>query len=255
LIFGWQGFQFEHPDDWAPVNVSGSFDEGYVRLASPARAAIQVRWQRAKGDAGITAAISAYEARLRKDAAKGREAFSFQLNGREYRWSGAGQGRGLAMYCDDPSRTFLLEVIGGRGDQLLPLYSKLKRSFSGCTEVWSVLGLRVSLPAEFRLDKHEFQAGKTQLRLKKSGATLDCARWGFAEQLLAKHSLGEWAKAALAMPKAIVEEEGAGVRLCGGDFVSKKEALVRVQPDQNQIVTVKATYRRQSEGPRWDWLV
>ena len=98
MTFGWQGFQFDHPDDWAPALISGNRHEGYARIASPETLSAQIRWQAQKAGANLEAILTAYLDRLAKDAKKLKTAFksSFEKveNGFEYKWSGQGNGKG-----------------------------------------------------------------------------------------------------------------------------------------------------------------
>jgi len=57
------------------------------------------------------------------------------------------------------------------------------------------------------------------------------------------------------MSKAKVSEEEPGIRLIEGGAFSKREALVLLQKEHNQIVTVKSTFRKDRGRPAWDWLV
>jgi len=263
LTFGWQGFVFDHPDDWAPASLTGTYNEGYARLSSSGRVAVQIRWHESRGNLDLANLVERYHAKLRKDAARSGEPFTVQTRSSsgpqiEYRWSGTGQGRGVAFFSKPCSRLFIIEVIGGGADHLLPFLRSVKASFrsaDGDLRLWSVLGLSVSIPSQFVLSKHQFEAGKTQLHLSAPSVSLECTRWGFAGQLLAKYPLADWSRAALNMTSATLSDEREGLRLAANSVLTKTEALVLLQGDQNQIVTVKSTYRKPAGRPQWEWVL
>lgn len=258
MTLGWQGFRLEHPDDWVPVAVSGTRREGYVRVASPERKALQIRWQTSP-NADLGSALSRYERLLAGDARRRKQEFrleradaSDQLT---YRWIGAGQGRGALF--PRGGRIFFLEAIGGRGDSLLPMFRRCLQGFAcaeGGGELWEILGLRLTLPAGIRLTRHSFQAGKTRLAFQWGRSALDCIRWGFAEQILERYSLTDWASSALGLKLLKVSEESGGLRLIGKSQFMKNEALIQVQSEHNQIVTVKCTHLMGKAEPSWSWL-
>jgi hypothetical protein len=262
LILGWQGFRFEHPDDWAPVSLTGSEREGYVRLASSGRLALQIRWHTFRGRVDLEWLLGPYGRALERHSKRDREEFRFTTSAEDesqitYHWIGKGQGRGSLFVSRECGRVFFLEVLGARKDQLLPSLKQVRESFRSIQEesrLWSILGLSVRLPIGLRLEKHAFQAGKTQLTFIAKGTRIECTRWGFAEQLLSKRTLEEWSTAFLGMAKATIKVEPTGLRLASSSFGSKKEALVTLQSEHNQIVAMKASFRNDKGRPTWDWL-
>lgn len=238
MTFGWQRFRFDHPDDWAPVSISGSMREGYARLTGPGDRAIQVRWKHDKRP-DASAMLGRYLASLRK---KNIESESEEIGDGElhYRWKGLGQGRGAVVYAD--ARLFFLEACGSTKSQLLTLFRSLRESFQAPSGSWAVLGLHMDLPERFTLEKHAFHTARTMLGFRPG---LSCTRWGLAEQLLRDRPLVDWARATLKMPAATPNFEPEGLRLLG-----KEEGLVRLDPDQNQIVTVVS----RKVKPEWAWL-
>ncbi|HTQ10475.1 MAG TPA: hypothetical protein VMI31_10415, partial [Fimbriimonadaceae bacterium] len=148
--------------------------------------------------------------------------------------------------------------VGGRSDHLLGPLRSIRESFcsdAGDVLLWSVLGLAVSLPRRFTLSGRQFHAGKTELAFSGSGCGLVCTRWGFAEQLLEKYELGEWAKAALDMRSASLVERDGDLRLSGGKPWLRHEALVSFQPEKNQVVTLKASGRGRACALCADWVI
>jgi hypothetical protein len=260
LTFGWQGFSIEHPEDWAPVSLTGNRAEGYARIASPGRTCCQVRWKKIRQSGDLSAKIKPYFAKLQRDAKRAKQSFRSETEANDsgivYRWVGAGQGRGALFFSESCSRVFFLEVVGGRKDSLLPVFGSVQDSFhsaDGERELWSLYGLRLSLPKGLRVEMQRFHAGRTTLVFKARGARITAERWAFAEQLVQKHGLEPWARASLNLPKAKLHEAEQGLELSRGG-VLPVHALVAQQEESNQLVTVRVTGISKKWRPSWDWL-
>jgi len=150
-----------------------------------------------------------------------------------------------------------------KNDSLLPTFRKLLNSFrsqqspeESSLERWALFGLDFTTPTGFELEKKLLQSGRTQLSLVCREARLEANRWGFAEQLIAKHGLEPWAKSVLRIPKAQSEtsDEGVMFRIPGSLVTRPRVVLVRVQPDRNQIITLMVSSRKEKWRPSWDWF-
>ncbi len=262
LIFAWEGFSLEHPDDWAPVSISGGRKEGYLRLGSSGRLALQVRWKSAADAANLNQKLDNYLDRLRSDAKKAKQTFRADADAEAqgvatYKYSGSAYGRGAIFFSERAQRVFFLELTSSKNDSLLPVFRQIFSSFSaGERERWAVLGIDLTLPNVLKVERKEFLSGKTTLALKGTGVTVEAQRWGFAEELVRKHGLSSWAIAALAMPKAVVKETEGGVSLFqpGVLWTAPTYALAVLQTEWNQLATLKVTTKLAEWRPQWDWL-
>jgi hypothetical protein len=261
VTFGWEGFSLEHPDEWAPVVLSGNRDQGYARIASPGRLMLQVRWRRLKGQAGADGFLKEYLARLDRDARKSGTVFSSTTNtvdGRlEYRYSGQAHGRGVAFVAAD-GRTFVLEAVSSKSDATLPILRTAVRSFRAGddSDRWSAFGLDLALPPGLMVERRNFLAGKTTLDWRGRGVRVHAERWGLANQLLAQHELASWATTLLRAKRGVVRDEGHGIRICipSPAWTPQNEALVCHQASRNQIVVVVSASRDPRWRPEWGWL-
>lgn len=261
LTFGWYGFRVDHPEDWAPVAVSGNRREGYVRLGSPGRLSLQIRWKSLGANPDLTLFLKDYFSRLRRDANRSRATFDAEESTDEsvltYGYRGVTFGRGQIRQgaC---GRVFVLEVASTQNDSLkAPLRLATQTFESGCgAELWSVLGLRMQLPFEMEVEKREFLAGKTRLFLRSKHGSIVAERWAFADQLLRAHPMADWAKAVLATERADVMEENEGLRLrwLAMPWRIPAEALVRCDADANQLTVLSVKSRDAAWRPNWDWL-
>ncbi|AIE87835.1 hypothetical protein [Fimbriimonas ginsengisoli] len=262
MTFGWEGFSFDHPDDWAPVVLTGNREQGYARLSSSGRIIIQIRWKRMKRPADAAGFLDTYLAKMERDARKGKGGFRSERsedNGRlTYRYSGDNFGKGALFQPPDDGRAFVLEVASTKDDSLGPLLRQALGSFRTDPQVdrWSAFGLDVVLPKGLEVERKDFRAGKTLVSFKAKRVRLSAERWGFADQLLAKHGLEPWARAIFDAKGAAVTAEGDGIRLTIPTTPIRPgtEAIVRPQLERNQIVVIRSTTRDAKWRPQWDWL-
>jgi hypothetical protein len=261
--FGWEGFELEHPDDWAPVTLHGHRREGYVRIASPTRLSLQVRWKFAKQPPNLDSRLDDYMSRLQGDARKAKAHFEGARHPAEhailYRYRGAGQGSGAILYSSGDRRVFIFEAMSQGRDSVDAVFQRAYKSFRSTaekTDPWALFGISLRLPAGLRVDRKTFLAGRTTLRLSQRGVKMEVDRWAFAEQLLAKHDLPQWAKSVTGMRHANVTETDYGLELHQSKTWIRPAvtALIAVQPLRNQLLVVKSASNSGKWRPSWDWI-
>lgn len=261
MTFGWHGFSLEHPEDWAPVALSGHRKEGYVRLGSSARLSAQVRWKSLGPKPDLTLFLNDYFRRLERDAKRAKVDFNPERDVTPeevaYAYHGATHGRGLIRQgpC---GRVFVVEVASTQNDSLKSPLRTIASTFrSGDpTDLWSVLGLRLTLPPDLEVERREFLSGRTRLWLRNRVVQIAAERWAFADELLKVHPLEDWARAVLGAEKGELIEEADGLRIRWkpGALRPRAEALVQHQPSLNQLVVVTANTNKKEWRPEWDWL-
>lgn len=262
-FFGWQGFGFPIPPDYAPLTLTGNRREGYARLGSAGRLNIQIRWRTMQGKVKLKTALETYFDKLKRDSKKAKEKFTSDIeeggDSLLYKYNGAGQGRGKILISEASKRLLFIEVVGSRKDQLLPTFrlvdSGLHDYGKDEWEVWSLLGLKFRSPVQLTLERKLMQAGRTQLVFGARSLRLEADRWGFGEQLIKKHGLAAWAMAALKIGLEPSVSEEAHVEFAPSGFLKPTSAVVRYDEDLNQITTLKAITRNPKRRPAWDWLV
>jgi hypothetical protein len=264
VLFAWQGFSLEHPDDWAPALLNGERRRGYARLSSPGKVSLQVRWQHVARRGDLHPSLQAYFKRLERDARRAKLPFKSDVeedpDGLRYRWVGRGQARGVLFFSERCRRIFWVEAVGERDDSLLPLFRTLSSGFrsqgADGLEQWSLLGLSFRAPAGLSVEEKLFQAGRTRLRLGGKGCRIEAERWGFGTQLAERHGLEGWARDALKLRKAVARAEGGGLRFVHHrrPWMPRREALLALDSDRNQITFLACTFRAEARRPSWDWL-
>ena len=261
-LFAWEGFSFSHPDDWAPVSLTGSREEGYIRLQGSKRIGGQVRWRRTKTAPDLQKALDGYFSLLERDAKKARLPLRKESNEEDgrltYRWTGQTQGRGALFAAE--GRVFFVEVTGGKQDSLLPHSRALLETFrvaqSEALEQWALFGFTIQLPPGLSPATKTLQSGRTALRFLPRGARIDVERYAFGTQLVERHGLEAWARGALAMHRAKAEACDEGLRLAGkpNPLRGRTVALVRHDVESNQLIAVKSSFKSSKWEPEWRWI-
>lgn len=246
--------------------LSGTRIEGYARLAGPGSLGCQLRWQSAKAGADLNKALSHYLERLKTDAKRAKVPFSCESKpigqGLAYRWTAEGQARGSLVFEPDSSRVLFLEVFGAKKDQLLPLHRQVSDSLRSSVdeemELWLLFGLSLRVPAGLSVLSKKLESGRTTLELGAKRHWVHAQRWSFAEQLIQKHGLENWVSGLLGKRARVVEgpfgEGRVAARYAQGPLRSRL-ALIRHQPDRNQIVVLKTLDVKDSSKWPWDWIV
>lgn len=223
---------------------------------------MQIRWKASKPSVDLSSVLAAYLDRLDHDAKAAKKPFRSDFDDSAaritYRYSSTMHGRGAIFQSEVSGRVFFLEAVSSKTDSLLPSFRKLLDEFSVDTaeERWALYGLKLKLPKGLDIERKVLESGRTLLGLAHKKAHVEAQRWGFAEQLVAKHGLEPWARSMLQMPKADVTASGCGIQLSQAGSLLKPPvtAMVTVQPDRNQIATIKVTTRDAEWRPSWDWF-
>jgi hypothetical protein len=122
-------------------------------------------------------------------------------------------------------------------------------------EHWSLFGLDVKIPRGARLERHELKAGSTKLFFSAKGASITAERWGFGQQLLAKHDFADWATAIADMRTPILEVGDSRVELSQTGFLrTPVTALAMYYEDRNLIMVIRSSSRLKEWRPAWDWF-
>lgn len=189
----WNGIRFRAPADWHPHEVG----RRYLLLASPAGAAMELRW----GPAGKTPpAPAAYLRRLRPRNAPRRivgttpppkawrKALS-QFVSDGFSWSDGRQAAtGVVLCCPVCRQATLMQFFHSPGSGPGPTAAAILADFrdhgTGRAVPFALFDLRAEIPDMFELAAHRFEAGYFQLEFRRPRQRLVLHRWGPAEVLL-----------------------------------------------------------------------
>ncbi len=262
MLFGWQGFSLEHPEDWSPVTLTGTRSEGYACIASPGRSACQIRWKHSRRAPDLDSRLTQYFDRLRRDSKKGQEFFAEREASEDrllYRYRGQASARGGVFYSEACRRVFFIELVSTGRDSLLGAFRSVMGSFRSDAEPlepWAFFGLSVRLPSPLVAGKPTLLSGKSSIPFRGKGVRLRVERWGLADQLVKKHGLEAWSRGVTGLRSAESLEEHDGIRLVkrGRALMRSREAIIQHQREQNQIVLVAAEYTKAAWSPKWEWI-
>lgn len=256
-VFGWHGISLQHPDDWAPVALSGDRKSGYARLASPRAVSLQLRWA-PSGPEALSRALDRYLDKLSRDTRRAKGKFSREIEEDDgllrYRYRGAVDGDGLLFPTTD-GRVAFLEAVGDSTTSRRRHLDHAHATFRAEGERWAVLGLDFRLPKPLRVEAKEFLAGRTTLKLSGRGVQVIAERWGLAESLLANRSLTDWTEARLGRGWTVTPD-GPGLRGIRSNPLRTEVALILDQREtKNQVTLLRVQARGDAWRPQWDWLI
>ncbi|MCH8273471.1 MAG: hypothetical protein IH851_01615 [Armatimonadetes bacterium] len=264
--FAWQGFSLPLSDEWRPAILSGGHREGYVRLEGEREDAIQVRWKAGRAPRQLNQRVLKYFGNLEGAARRRKLEFKGELDPNddgsvEFRWRAGLKGYGRMWHDAGTNRVMLFERSGRAKDsfkqEARALWEALETFGSGLWP-WSVVGLSVRVPAHYRLESWKLLSGRTTLAFRGRGAKVAADRWCFASQLIARHGLTDWARAATGLSELVEERDGA-VRLSGRPGLLSRArrwevvALVRHDPARNHLIVLHSEHAP-GLGPEWEWL-
>lgn len=230
----------ELPEDFAPVTLSGHMGNGYVRLDDGEQCTIQVRWLDTASEDWLAQAVARYLRNAKSDVRP-------VISGNRYR---LGEQRGIWFVRE--GRGFILEAIGpARSGQALTLAAE-SLTVHRDPWPWCLLGLDVRFPRQACLVRHTLLAGRTRLEFKlpRLGGHLTAERWGFASQLLAGKTLGQWASAVFRWKGEIKMDSEVRCRLTH----RLQSVLLQVDPEHDRIQVLSASARRIEWRPTWEWF-
>ena len=257
--FGWQGFEFDHGDEFGPAVLGGNTQKGYVRLQDGDSKIIQVRWLLATAEPSEHS-LDAYFKRLRHDF---RKQTGFRIESRvvdgslRYFYDAKLKASGVARYFPEHERVYLVESLAKHRTGADKELNRAESSFAVNLDRqrWAVLGLNVRLPGPLRVQKSKLLSGRVSLELATRGVRITVERWALAKQLLAQHDYPSWVEA-VAKVKGTVSEPTTGLLRIDAvrPFGLRQTVISSVDPVHNQIVFIRAQYRNTRWEPQWDWF-
>ena len=216
--FAWQGFEFEHPDDWECVRFSKNRTRGECAFSSRTGPRMSLLWSAIAGSADIRRFASEASSQLKKSDPKGRVTAA--------EWKGPGTwtrlSMGAAANCLAVALAHLPNSKDSRGLPGLPdlmvqaqfypdevlnaavqrrvlesfrLQNAQPASSARPTWRWNAFGCRVQLPREFELSACEVFPGRAAMTFKtpgRRGQRLKIERLALPEQQLKGKSVAHW---------------------------------------------------------------
>ena len=221
----WNGIRFMAPVTWQV----GTIGTHYLVLEEESGPILEVKWGRVKGAFSHEAHLHRLGALHGKNLGKvvGElplppewEKALGGYHARGFSWRGKTMsGKGAILYCPICQNATLIQFY--RRDALKAEHAsdRLLASFRDHRQdnqvVWSVFGIRATIPNTFRLVRQRFEAGIFELEFTARGQRIALYRWGPASVLLSDRDLARFARAMLPIPK----EEPHPLRVAGSKAV------------------------------------
>ena len=202
-----------------------------------------------------------------------------------FSWTGEGRAQGKIWHCKTCDRVVVAQVVGMAKDQsaIANIASRLFATFQDHAvdgyDRWALYDLQLDVPSDFRLQEQKLLSGHLHLEWARGGERIVLDRWGLANMLLKKFSLGDWFRNNALVPvKALTRDDAHTVhgheslRYLGGlPLMSKLQALrdSRVSlkrfptryeggiwncADSNKIYALQVLHQKQTVG-LWEDIV
>lgn len=209
---GWQGIVLQAPKDWCLVAVSGDETKGYFRVDSPLNSAIEIRWEQVKTAPNTEERTKMFLRDLERVVKKKRTGFTYKVKSRKptedeaetggistgFTWRGDRNGYGRLMYCPKCQRVVIAQVVSPLDEDLSGLAGEVLASICDHgdegRQTWALYDLAVSLPAEYKLQRHTLMSSYILLAFKSKKGEVTVERWGLANTLLKRSSIKDWFK-------------------------------------------------------------
>ena len=206
--FGWQGLEFDVPEDWNIAVVQGEFESGYIRLDDDAMVRVELKWEGRRNRLTLGKVVDNYLRMLEKKAKKHKLPFEYKRNlkfakleGHDFEclsWESDFSAMSVAARCNDCGRVILARVLYTKGDggraAAKRLFSTLRDHPEGDMVKWEFFGFRFASPVGFTLDQSALKTGCIEMLFSDRKEEFEVSRLALAQVLLKRQSLKAWFK-------------------------------------------------------------
>ncbi len=206
-LFGWQGLEFEIPEDWELGLEKGNYANGFIRLDDPMFARLGVNWQTVK-EKKVKSPVE-FVKELKKTLKKKNKETRFlgetetkvcSHPSRYFRWKSIGEGYDLFWYCRETRRAFAAEFTFRPDEysQIRPAMDRMIETLRCHTDDrfrnWTLYGLNLQIPIGFKLTERGIYATRVHLFFSSKGASFMIDRIGFGQSVVSEtyHGIKEW---------------------------------------------------------------
>lgn len=205
--FGWQGIEFEMPEEWNLGKIDGDRTGGYLRMEDEEMVRLEAKWATAKPESyDLDREVANQVKQLEKQARKAkmevvirRKVNLLQLKDKNWEcfyWRGDFTAYSLLTHCPGCGRVVLLRALFRDHE---PAKEISRRIFGSMTDhradsrdFWNVFGLALRLPDSFLLQRSSLKTGEIRLLFGRKKEELEAARISLAEYQLREASLDQW---------------------------------------------------------------
>ena len=191
----WNGVRFSTPAAWEVAKIGPR----YLLLADQGEPALEIKWERIKGRFSHRTALRRLNS-LHRDTVQEsplpeeweKILGDFTVTG--FTWQAEARGgRGAILHCPACGNATLIQFFRNFSDSNHETCRRVLASFrdhSPDNRVrWSIFDIRAEIPAEYRLVRYRFEAGRFEMHFGSKGQQITLYRWGPASALLANGDL------------------------------------------------------------------
>ena len=249
-------------DRWRPAALTGTRQNGYVRLEGGTHDLLQIRWQSGKNQRDLVEVAQAYISKLKRGSnRRGQSITSSHIekkgDGVRFKWNGAAKAVGELRDEPGSNRVFILELSAHTSESIIAESHRIFQSFQSHTGVlpWSAFDFEVRLPEDLEIQSFKFLSGRILYEFKANRVELSAERWSLAESILEKHSFTDWAKSITGFD--VTRNDGAYLHLSGKPPIGRRvagyaaEAIVRHDAAANRLLLIKAVHKNRPIDSAW----
>lgn len=207
----WNGIRFMAPVTWQV----GSIGTNYLLLEEESGPVLEVKWGQVKGAFSHEAHLNRLAALHGKNLGKAVGEFPLPpewkralggYDAKGFSWHGKTMsGKGVILYCPTCQNAALIQFYQRDTSKAENASERLLASFRDHRQdnqvVWSVFGIRATIPDRFHLVRQRFEPGIFELEFTARGQKITLYRWGPASVLLCDRDLVQFARAMLPIPQ------------------------------------------------------
>jgi hypothetical protein len=186
----WNGVRFLAPAVWEVAKIGPR----YLLLEDEGGPALEIKWERIKGRFSHKTALKRLNA-LHKNKVQESplpDAWAKILGhftAMGFTWQAeAGGGRGAILYCPACGNATLIQFFGGLAPSIHEICLRVLASFQDHSPDdrvrWSIFDVRAEIPAEYRMVRYRFEAGRFEMHFGAKRQQIALYRWGAASALL-----------------------------------------------------------------------
>jgi hypothetical protein len=195
----WNGVRFLAPACWEVTRIGPR----YLLLADEEGATLEIKWRRVQGGFSHQRAFkrlrSLHQGRVQECPLPAEwDTLLPHFTVRGFAWQAEAQGgQGAVLYCPACGNATLIQFFRKAAQRCRETCRRVLASFrdhSGDDQVrWSIFDIRAEIPAEYRLVRYRFEAGRFEMHFGANRQQIALYRWGPASALLANGDLSAFA--------------------------------------------------------------
>ncbi|MFC1582056.1 hypothetical protein ACFL4W_00820 [Planctomycetota bacterium] len=201
-VFGWNGISFEVPSAWELGRETGSRRDGYCRLDDEFLPRLELTWKKPDKKHNVDRLSDNYIANLRKRFKKqdpevqkliGFTEVRPDKDVRMFKWGHPHPVYEMVAFCRHCYRLSFMRYISEKDSGPVERAKRMFASFQDHAEdgreLWAFLGLRLTIPGNYSLDKTILNAGFIRLDFSDRDDGLAVLMISMGREHLEKHDL------------------------------------------------------------------